>query len=125
MPITLISGLKPDLVIRVCSSSTVIPTRQLEDTTISYGTLEYNSDESYNYGFVISTDYISEIGHELNKKHPELDLIIILGRNSLSYRTIHENVRCDLIAKKFGGGGHPISAGSPIDFSLITNALLI
>ena len=95
------------------------------EKNMSIGTLEYSSDESYTYGFVIATNYISEIGNELNKKHPELDLIIILGRNSLSYRTIHKNVRCDLIAKKFGGGGHPMSAGSPIDFSLIKNALLI
>lgn len=69
------------------------------------------------YGVVFADKYISELGNELCKLNRELDYIAIVNMStrSVSYRTIKDDVDMDMIAKKYGGGGHPKAAGSKFD----------
>lgn len=55
----------------------------------------------------------SELGHRLSKKHPELDLIILINPSkSISYRTERDNIDVSKFASLFGGGGHMKASGS-------------
>jgi oligoribonuclease NrnB/cAMP/cGMP phosphodiesterase (DHH superfamily) len=47
--------------------------------------------------------------------HPEFDLIVLIGFESISYRTVKNNIDCGKFAKLFNGGGHPKAAGSEIN----------
>ena len=69
------------------------------------------------YGVVFADKYISELGNELCKLNRELDYIAIVNMStrSVSYRTIKDDVDMGMIAKKYGGGGHPKAAGSKFD----------
>ena len=71
----------------------------------------------YMYGVVFADKYISELGNELCKLNRELDYIAIVNMStrSVSYRTIKDDVDMGMIAKKYGGGGHPKAAGSKFD----------
>lgn len=70
--------------------------------------------EDYCVGIVHAESYISELGNELMKKNPHLDLIAILnvGNKSMGFRTIYDHVDVSEFAQKFGGGGHPKASGS-------------
>src|SRR5690606_34952112 len=48
----------------------------------------------YCIGIVHAESYHSELGNELNKRNPHLDLITIVnvGNKSMSFRTIHDHV---------------------------------
>ena len=68
-------------------------------------------------GVVFAEQYISELGNRLCEMHPEIDFVAIvdIGFDTVSYRTIRDNL--DLgkdVASAFGGGGHPKAAGSQI-----------
>lgn len=67
----------------------------------------------YCVGIVHAEQYHSELGNELNKKNPHLDLIAIInvGNKSIGFRTIHDEVDVSEFAKTFGGGGHPKASG--------------
>lgn len=55
----------------------------------------------------------SELGHRLSKKHPELDLIILINSSkSISYRTERDDIDVSKFASLFGGGGHIKASGS-------------
>lgn len=71
----------------------------------------------YMYGVVFADKYISELGNELCKLNRELDYIAIVNMStrSVSHRTIKDDVEMGMIAKKYGGGGHPKAAGSKFD----------
>lgn len=71
----------------------------------------------YMYGVVFADKYISELGNELCKLNRKLDYIAIVNMStrSVSYRTIKDDVDMGMIAKKYGGGGHPKAAGSKFD----------
>ena len=71
----------------------------------------------YMYGVVFADKYISELGNELCKLNKVLDYIVIVNMStrSVSYRTIIDDVDMGMIAKKYGGGGHPKAAGSKFD----------
>lgn len=71
----------------------------------------------YMYGVVFADKYISELGNELCKLNRELDYIAIVNMStrSVSYRTIKDDIDMVMIAKKYGGGGHPKAAGSKFD----------
>ncbi|MDI0267862.1 DHHA1 domain-containing protein [Clostridioides difficile] len=75
----------------------------------------------YNAGIVFAENHISELGNRLSELHPELDFIIIINREIISYRTIKDNINLSKIAKIFGGGGHPKTSGSQIDECCIDN----
>jgi oligoribonuclease NrnB/cAMP/cGMP phosphodiesterase (DHH superfamily) len=75
------------------------------------------NDKSYSTGIVFAEQYISELGNTLAEKLGELDFITIIGSKTISYRGIKDDIDLGLIAKYFGGGGHPKAAGSEIDSS--------
>lgn len=73
----------------------------------------------FEVGVIHLTENISDVGNELAKRHPELDIIIIISMpNTVSYRTVKDlDVPLGIIANWMGdgkGGGHPQSAGSVI-----------
>lgn len=70
-----------------------------------------------NCGVVYGEQYISQLGNELSKENPDLDMIIIINpsKGMVSYRTIHDHVNVGEFAKLHGGGGHPQSSGSTFD----------
>ena len=72
-------------------------------------------------GFVFADRFISELGNRLCEMHPEIDFVATIDIDgcTVSYRTVKDDI--DLgkdIAKLFGGGGHPKSAGSKFDQSI-------
>jgi len=73
----------------------------------------------YKVGVVFAERYSSQLGNELAKENPHLDLIAIINPSySVSYRTVKDDVHLGEFAKLFGGGGHPKAAGSPISVEL-------
>lgn len=69
----------------------------------------------YNAGVVFADQYISELGNYLAEKFIEFDFIAMIGAKAVSYRGIRDDIDLGLVAKQFGGGGHPKAAGSQID----------
>lgn len=66
-------------------------------------------------GIVFAERFKSELGNELNKLHPELDLIIIYDAGAaVSYRTIKDDIKVNEFASIYGGGGHLKASGSRI-----------
>lgn len=58
----------------------------------------------------------SELGHRLSRKHPELDLIVLIDASkSISYRTERDDVDVSKFALLFDGGGHVKASGSKFD----------
>lgn len=70
----------------------------------------------YQVGVVFGEQHISEVGNELHKMHPSLDLIAIINMKSrkVSYRTIREDIDAGKFARYFGGGGRQATAGSQL-----------
>jgi oligoribonuclease NrnB/cAMP/cGMP phosphodiesterase (DHH superfamily) len=68
----------------------------------------------YTAGIVFTDQYVSELGNRLSTMNPDYDLIVMIGGDSISYRTTKEDIDCGQIAKLVGGGGHPKAAGSEI-----------
>jgi oligoribonuclease NrnB/cAMP/cGMP phosphodiesterase (DHH superfamily) len=68
----------------------------------------------YPAGVIFTDQYVSELGNRLSTMNPDYDLIVMIGGDSISYRTTKENIDCGQIAKLVGGGGHPKAAGSEI-----------
>ena len=70
--------------------------------------------QCYQVGFVFAEQYHSELGNTLCELHPELDFVVVINLSqSISYRTI-KDIDLSVIAKIYGGGGHPKASGSPI-----------
>lgn len=69
--------------------------------------------DPYYVGIIHAEQYLSELGNELNKLHPHLDMIVLLNMASkkMGFRTIHDSVNVAEFAKKYGGGGHPKASG--------------
>ncbi|MEG7882945.1 DHH family phosphoesterase [Bacillus paranthracis] len=72
-------------------------------------------------GVIFAEQYHSELGNVLAERRPDLDFIIIINPSrTISYRGIREDIHIgNDIAYVFRGGGHPQSAGSPIDRYLV------
>ena len=70
-----------------------------------------------NCGIVFAEKYFSELGNKLCQMHPEIDFVAMIDMSgTVSYRTIKDDIDVGKdIAKLFGGGGHPKSAGSRFD----------
>lgn len=75
----------------------------------------------YKAGVVIADNFVSELGNKLSERHPELDFIAIVNQETVSYRTVKDDVNLSEVAKVFGGGGHPKASGSQIDNDTIKN----
>lgn len=69
----------------------------------------------YKAGVVFAENFVSELGNQLSERHPELDFIAMINGNSVSYRTVKDDVNLSKVAKYFGGGGHIKASGSGID----------
>lgn len=83
----------------------------LEASNKSLSVVKY---KGYNVGVVFAERFVSELGNDLAKLHPELDFIALPNmRSGLSLRGIKEDIDLGLIAKEIGeglslkGGGHP------------------
>jgi oligoribonuclease NrnB/cAMP/cGMP phosphodiesterase (DHH superfamily) len=74
----------------------------------------------YKAGVVFAEQYISELGNKLSETNSHLDFIAIVNLSqSISYRTVKDNINLGVdIAKCYGGGGHPKAAGSEISNDL-------
>lgn len=70
----------------------------------------------YRTGIVFSDKYESDIGNELCKKGYEVGMIIDLYDNTVSLRSIDENVDVSNIAVMYNGGGHAHAAGFPLNY---------
>lgn len=77
--------------------------------------------EGYNAAVIFAESNISELGNELCKLHPEYDFVAMINQNSISLRGIKKDIDLSLIAKKYGGGGHPQSAGFSLPEGAIEN----
>lgn len=75
--------------------------------------------KDYTIGVTISEQYRSIIGDEICKLRPELDFVFIINysRNSVSLRTVREDINLNEIGKYFhhDGGGHKKAAGFILD----------
>ncbi|GAA0102576.1 oligoribonuclease NrnB [Paraclostridium bifermentans] len=68
----------------------------------------------YNAGIVFAESHTSELGNKLSELHPELDFIAMINQETISYRTIKDDVNLSEVSKCFGGGGHPKASGSQV-----------
>ncbi|MGL4801958.1 MAG: DHH family phosphoesterase [Cetobacterium sp.] len=71
----------------------------------------------YKAGVVFADNFISELGNKLSEMHPELDFIAMVNQETISYRTIKDDVNLSEVAATFGGGGHPKASGSQVEES--------
>ena len=75
-------------------------------------------------GVVYAENYYSELGNELGKMFPELDIITMvnISTSKLSFRTIKDDVSvAEFASTYFNGGGHPKASGgalTPENFDL-------
>lgn len=75
----------------------------------------------YKIGIVIADSYTSELGNILCERHEELDFVAIIKKETVSLRTVKDNVNLTDIAKQFGGGGHPKASGFPLNNVKLNN----
>ncbi|AGK53965.1 DHH family phosphoesterase [Bacillus sp. 1NLA3E] len=76
--------------------------------------------DDYCIGIVHAEQYLSELGNELHKLNPHLDMIVMLntGGKKVGFRTIHDHVDVSEFASRFGGGGHPKASGCELSQTL-------
>lgn len=71
-------------------------------------------------GVVFAEHYVSELGNQLNILNADLNYVAIINMDrSVSFRTTKDNIDLSIIAKSFGGGGHPKAAGCDLSEDLI------
>lgn len=80
-----------------------------------------HSFKNWTCGYIFADRFVSELGNQLCKMHPEIDFVVIIdvAHCTVSYRTIKDDI--DLgkdVARIYGGGGHPKAAGSQFDKTL-------
>lgn len=68
----------------------------------------------YKIGIVMADSYTSELGNILCERHEELDFVAIIKKETVSLRTVKDDVNLTDIAKQFGGGGHLKASGFPL-----------
>lgn len=72
--------------------------------------------DDFSVGVVFAEQYRSQLGNQLAKRNPNLDFIIMINpAESMSFRGIKDNIDLSEIAQKYGGGGHKMASGSPLD----------
>jgi oligoribonuclease NrnB/cAMP/cGMP phosphodiesterase (DHH superfamily) len=72
-------------------------------------------------GFCFAEQHVSELGNELCKMNPDIKYVMILdmGTEKVSFRTIRDDIDLGQIAKAYNGGGHPKASGGKISDILI------
>ena len=70
-------------------------------------------ENTFQIGIVYGENYHSELGNALCRNHPEMDFVVIadMGNRKFSFRSSKEEVNTSVIAKSYGGGGHPPASG--------------
>jgi oligoribonuclease NrnB/cAMP/cGMP phosphodiesterase (DHH superfamily) len=69
--------------------------------------------EGYKAAVLFAETNHSELGNYIATNHPEYDIVVMFNASvAVSYRTV-KDIDLSIIAKKFGGGGHPAASGSP------------
>ena len=70
--------------------------------------------DNYTVGVVFAERFISQLGNELCRRNPDIDFAAIVqpAYNTVSLRSI-KDVDLSEFAKRYGGGGHKLSAGMP------------
>lgn len=81
--------------------------------------------DGFNIGLVFAEQYISELGNELSKMHPELDMIAIYNNGKVSLRTVKDDIDCSEFASRYGGGGHSSAAGMSISETTLKNLVMV
>lgn len=82
--------------------------------------------ENYSVGYITTERHRSDVGNELSEKYKDKYHFIMLYdpmRQSMSLRTVRDDVDLAVLARKYGGGGIPKAAGFPVSsvvLSLIT-----
>ena len=71
----------------------------------------------YDVGIVIADSNVSELGNAICETYEDLDMAMIISHNSISLRSIKDNIDVGKVAKLFNGGGHKSAAGIPIESS--------
>lgn len=70
-------------------------------------------NNTFNVAVAFSDNYHSELGNAIAEDNPDIDFVILInGGTRLSFRTVKEDIDLSVIAKEFGGGGHPMAAGA-------------
>jgi len=70
---------------------------------------------TYRVGVVFAENYLSDVGNSLAEDNPHLDFIIMISSGTrLSFRGIEKGIDLGLVAKEFGGGGHPLASGASL-----------
>ena len=69
----------------------------------------------------MADSHTSELGNILCERHEELDFVAIIKKETVSLRTVKDNVNLTDIAKQFGGGGHPKASGFPLNNVKLNN----
>ncbi len=75
-------------------------------------TIEKIKLDGYNCAVVFAEQYINELAEKISNDN-SIDIVIILGANTISFRT-EKMIDVNEIAKKYGGGGHSKAAGATI-----------
>lgn len=87
--------------------------------------LKYIVYKDMRAGVVIAEDFISELGHDLLKKHPEIAFVVLVNMagNTVSLRARDNEVDVKEIAESLGGGGHVAASGFRIPADKVDNIL--
>ena len=67
--------------------------------------------ENLKAGVVYAEEYISELASQILKINKDLDIMIVINGNQISFRTRKDNVNVAKLAQKYGGGGHFKASG--------------
>lgn len=80
---------------------------------------------AYSVGIVFADRFISELGNQLCELHPEIDFVAIIdiANQTVSYRTIRDDINLGVFAQHYGGGGHPKAAGSQFTEDVLRNTV--
>lgn len=67
-------------------------------------------------GIVTMEKFFSEVGNNICNEREDIDLVAMLNLdyNSVSFRTVKDDVDVSAFAQQFGGGGHPKASGCPL-----------
>lgn len=77
------------------------------------GKMQKYEINGYKVGVVFAENHKSELGNYLSSVNLDLELIIIISAcERISYRTVHDDVKCNKFAELVGGGGHQKASGS-------------
>ena len=86
--------------------------------------------DKYNVGVVFAEEFISELGNYLCRENEDIDFVMMIQPDIrvVSLRTIKDDVDLSAIAKTYGGGGHPKSAGfvynTDLDINIINSIIV-